>query len=111
MRARNKSKFLIGGVLLASSAWAVGREVPPGSEPAPMESLAHEAPATRSAAAVSWDLPVTRNDRVEQWIDFLAGRNADKTRVWMERSGRYTPMIQAELRARGMPEDLVYLAF
>jgi membrane-bound lytic murein transglycosylase D len=60
---------------------------------------------------VTWDLPVTRNDRVDSWIDFLAGRNRDKTELWMERSGKYTPMIRERLRARGMPEDLIYLAF
>jgi membrane-bound lytic murein transglycosylase D len=29
----------------------------------------------------------------------------------MERSGKYAPMIRAELRRRDMPEDLLYLAF
>jgi membrane-bound lytic murein transglycosylase D len=69
-------------------------------------------PATVAAlAAVRWDLHVTRNDRVEAWIGFLQGRNRDKTRLWLERSGRYAPMVRQALRERGMPEDLVYLAF
>jgi membrane-bound lytic murein transglycosylase D len=72
-----------------------------------MEALLTEATA---ATEVSWDLPVTRNERVEDWIGFLKGRNAEKTQLWLERSGRYAPMIQAELRRRGMPEDLLYLA-
>src|SRR5688500_11992153 len=77
-----------------------------------MEAVFREASAAASAVAGStWDLPVTRNKPVDQWIAFLAGRNAPKTRVWLERSGRYTPMIQDQLRARGMPEDLIYLAF
>lgn len=111
MRARTQSKVLLGGILLASGAWAVGRDIPPGAEPAPMETLEGAAPATATMGAATWDLPVTRNDRVDQWIDFLSGRNADKTRVWLERSGKYVPMIREQLRARGMPEDLVYLAF
>lgn len=112
MRAKTTSKVLLGGLLLASGAWAMGRGVPPGAEPAPMETLTG-APAESRAAlgGATWDLPVTRNERVDQWIDFLAGRNAGKTRLWLERSGRYAPMIQEQLRARGMPEDLVYLAF
>ncbi|HWV58785.1 MAG TPA: LysM peptidoglycan-binding domain-containing protein [Longimicrobiales bacterium] len=57
-----------------------------------------------------WDLPATRNDRVDFWIDFLRGPNSEHTRLWLERSGRYIPMIRAELRSRGMPEDLIYLA-
>ena len=66
---------------------------------------------TATLAAVSWDLPVTRNEHVDQWIEFLAGRNSDKTELWMERSGTYGPMIRERLRERGMPEDLIYLAF
>jgi membrane-bound lytic murein transglycosylase D len=53
---------------------------------------------------------VTRNASVDTWINFLSGRNAHNTRVWLERKGMYGPMIRAELRARGMPEDLLYLA-
>jgi membrane-bound lytic murein transglycosylase D len=60
--------------------------------------------------AVVWDLPVTRNESVDKWIDFLTGRNHDRTRLWLERKGMYGPMIRAELRSRGMPEDLLYLA-
>ena len=94
--------LLLGG----ATAWSAGLGTPV-PEPAPMEALLTEATAT---TAVTWDLPVTRNERVEDWIGFLSGRNADKTQLWLERSGRYAPMIQAELRRRGMPEDLLYLA-
>jgi len=69
-------------------------------------------PATAAGlAGVRGDLWVTRNDRVEAWIGFLQGRNRDKTGLWLQRSGRYAPMIRQALRERGMPEDLVYLAF
>jgi membrane-bound lytic murein transglycosylase D len=69
-------------------------------------------PATTTAlAGVRGDLRVARNDRVETWIGFLQGRNRDRTGPWLERSGRYAPMIRQALRERGMPEDLVYLAF
>jgi membrane-bound lytic murein transglycosylase D len=63
------------------------------------------------AASVVWDLPVTRNVQVETWISFLRGRNREKTELWLQRSGRYAPMIRQALRQRGMPEDLVYVAF
>jgi membrane-bound lytic murein transglycosylase D len=67
-------------------------------------------PATALASGVLWDLPVTRNAQVETWIAFLRGRNREKTGLWLQRSGRYAPMIRQALRQRGMPEDLVYLA-
>lgn len=111
MQSRSRWKQLgLGGALVVASllgAWNVRApdQVP---EPAPMDQIL---PAADSAAAgISWDLPVTRNERVDFWIDFLKGRNYDRTHLWLERSGRYGPMIQAELRARGMPEDLLYLA-
>jgi membrane-bound lytic murein transglycosylase D len=75
-----------------------------------METILETTAAEDAAGAVTWDLPVTHNESVERWIGFLSGRNADKTKLWLERKGMYGPMIRAELRARGMPEDLLYLA-
>ncbi|HSH46301.1 MAG TPA: LysM peptidoglycan-binding domain-containing protein, partial [Longimicrobiales bacterium] len=57
----------------------------------------------------AWDLTRAMNDRVEFWIDFLKGRNRDRTQLWLEREGRYGGYIRAQLRERGMPEDLLYL--
>jgi hypothetical protein len=59
---------------------------------------------------VSWDLHVSDHERIDFFVEFLMGRNHDKTRTWLERIGKYGPMIQNELRERGMPEDLLYLA-
>ena len=116
MKKRKDSRTLLIGTLVIgvsmTTAWAVGR---PGTTPAtPMEEALAAAEPVASASAMGgaqWDLPVTRNESVDTWIKFLAGRNQDKTKLWMERSGKYTPMIRAELRRRGMPEDLIYLAF
>ena len=95
--------LLLGGGV---TAWSAGR---PGlvTESSPMDDLLG---STAGESAVTWDLPVTRNERVEDWIGFLQGANSDETRLWLERSGKYGPMIRAELRRRGMPEDLLYLA-
>lgn len=93
-----------------ATAWAIGRQDPAAVEPAPMEQLLVTAESA-TPDVVTWDLPVTRNESVEKWIDFLKGRNKARTRVWLERSGRYAPLIKAKLRERGMPEDLIYLAF
>lgn len=106
---RNQSRIgktlLVGSCLLAfggMTAWSMGARA--GDEVTPMDDMI----ATNT---IQWDLPATRNDAVETWISYLSHSNADKTRLWMERSGKYSPMIRAELRRRGMPEDLLYLAF
>jgi membrane-bound lytic murein transglycosylase D len=91
-----------------SAAWTVGRFSTP-MEPPPMERLL-DSEAAEEVREIVWDLPTTRNSAVDTWINFLAGRNAERTQLWLERQGRYGPMIRAELRSRGMPEDLLYLA-
>ena len=112
--SKNMKTLTIGTLVLSVSlftAWAVGRDGgAPRPEASPMDELI-AATTSSETGAVHWDLPVTRNDRVDTWIDFLKGGNRKNTAVWMERSGKYTPMIREQLRARGMPEDLIYLAF
>ena len=58
----------------------------------------------------SWDLPSERNERIDFFIDFLKGERYDDFKLWMERVGKFGPMINAELEARGMPRDLLFLA-
>ncbi|HUG39034.1 MAG TPA: lytic transglycosylase domain-containing protein [Longimicrobiales bacterium] len=57
-----------------------------------------------------WDLPSERTERVDFFIDFLKGERFDDMKEWLERIGKYGPMIREELRARDMPEDLLFLA-
>lgn len=129
-RVSRPRRFALGMGLLALGAMAAMYPYAPESAPAPMDAMVEhveDAPAFGIDAAVRrvvdgesyidalssnvrWDLPATRNERVEFWIDFLSGRNAEKTRVWLERQGRYAPLIRQNLQARGMPQDLLYLA-
>jgi membrane-bound lytic murein transglycosylase D len=67
-------------------------------------------PAPVAAATITWDLPVAQNARVDFFIRWLSGQNRERTALWLARSGRYGPMTREKLRARGMPEDLTYLA-
>ena len=123
-------RFAVGIGTIALGAMAAIYPYTPESTPAPMDALvehAEEAPSFGINAAVrrvvdgeqyidalstnvSWDLPQVRNERVEFWIDFLSGRNADKTRLWLERQGRYAPLIRQALAEQDMPQDLLYLA-
>lgn len=59
----------------------------------------------------SWDIPIHRTPDVERWIDFYSsdpGRGYFEE--WLDRMTRYEEPIREELRRRGMPEDLVYIA-
>ena len=99
---------------LAASVLSVDPASTPHLEPLAAEFLTSDSatpePEMTPPSLVVWDLPVSRNERVDHFIRFLTGRNRDKTALWLERSGRYGPMTREKLRARGMPEDLTYLA-
>jgi LysM repeat protein len=57
-----------------------------------------------------FDFPITVNSKVEQWVDYFAGRGRGHFERYLERSELFIPFIQPILRQNGMPEDLVYLA-
>ena len=61
-------------------------------------------------AVVEYDFPITLNRQVQYYLDFFMGKHRKNFAVWLSRSGRYLPMIHEQLRAAGLPEDLVYLA-
>lgn len=130
---RRRTQIVVGLSIAALGAMAAVYPGGPDAQPAPMDELVEhvgEAPSYGVEAAlrkvvsggearnyidalsgeVTWDLPGARNESVDFWIDFLAGRNYDKTRQWLERQGRYAPHIREQLRAHDMPQDLFYLA-
>ena len=57
-----------------------------------------------------FDLPLVLNDEVELWMRYFLGSGRKYYARYMARSTRYRPMIEAELAARDMPQDLFYLA-
>jgi membrane-bound lytic murein transglycosylase D len=59
---------------------------------------------------VEYDFPVTVNRQVQYYLDFFTGKHRKNFAIWLSRSGRYLPMIHENLRAAGLPEDLLYLA-
>ena len=62
-----------------------------------------------SSPTVTYDFPVTVNKQVEYYLDFFQNRQAATFRRWLERSGRYLPMIHSRLAEAGLPLDLAYL--
>ncbi len=101
----------IGGALAATallttaaiSGW-------PGEDGVRLLGVSQPEASSSSDLFEQWDLPAKRTDRVAYWEGILTGPRREKMKQWLEQSGRYVPMIRRELRARGMPEDLVYLA-
>jgi len=79
--------------LLSLGAWEEGN--PPGGAP---------------EVEVGYDFPITMNRHVEFYLDFFKNEKKDMFYRWLNRSGRYLPMIEEELRRAGLPRDLAYLA-
>jgi membrane-bound lytic murein transglycosylase D len=73
-------------------------------------AMAGEDAVVTFVAPKAWDIEQTKNDQVDFFIDFLRLQNRDKTKLWLERLGKFGPMIQEKLAARGMPQDLIWLA-
>ena len=63
-------------------------------------------------ASATFDIDVTTfagNRRVLEYLEFFQLDARDRFEIWLSRLGRYEGMIRERLRARGLPEDLVYL--
>ncbi len=56
-----------------------------------------------------FDFPITLNRQVEFYLDFFQNKQKKTFTRWLERSGRYTPLVKKELKAAGLPTDLAYL--
>ena len=55
-------------------------------------------------------LPIELNERIEQWKIRFSTSERPAFEETLSRAGLYSDMIRGKLRARGMPEELVYLA-
>ena len=99
----------IVGLAASSLALLAGGSPATTQRKAPAQATLMPPPDREEEKGPQWDLTVTDHERVDFFVEFLMGRNHDKTRLWLERMGTYGPMIQNELAARGMPQDLLYL--
>ncbi|NIR45200.1 MAG: LysM peptidoglycan-binding domain-containing protein [Gemmatimonadetes bacterium] len=62
------------------------------------------------AETPSWDIPITINDAVERWLEFFQTDGRENFTIYLQRAGRYEPMMRAMFRDAGLPEDLVYMS-
>ncbi len=63
-------------------------------------------------ATATFDIDVANfagNRRVLEYLEFFQLDSRDRFEIWLSRLGRYEGMIREKLRARRLPEDLVYL--
>ena len=56
------------------------------------------------------EIPVVLNERVMHYMVYFQNKGRRSFSIWLERSGRFIPLMSTILAERGMPTDLVYLA-
>lgn len=56
------------------------------------------------------EIALDRNEHVDKWINYFQGRGRSYMETYLQRSGRYLPMMKNVLRENGLPEELVYIA-
>ncbi|MBK7843297.1 MAG: LysM peptidoglycan-binding domain-containing protein [Bdellovibrionales bacterium] len=56
------------------------------------------------------NIPIEVNKQVQKWVNYFQGRGRRYMETYLERSSRYLPMMKAELRSQGLPDDLVYVS-
>ncbi len=65
---------------------------------------------TVPAKEVTFDFPVVENDKVRYFLNYFSGPAKGAFSRWLERSGRYLPMMQEIFAKEGLPQDLAYLS-
>lgn len=106
------STLAVAGVL--GAAWVGGtvaghQRFDPRTGVSPLAAMKAEAGLAASSGA-AWDISNLEHPRVEYFVSRFSTSKRDEFSRFLQRSGRYIPMIQAKLEARGMPQDLIYLA-
>ena len=75
--------------------------------PAPPYSLREAVESDLKSTA--HDIPIPLNPKVLGYVDLFQGRLRDWFQAALQRGAPYLPMIQARLRAEGLPMDLAYV--
>ena len=56
------------------------------------------------------DIPLEVNAYVEQYLTYFTGRGSEVMTRWLERSGKYFPLMSSIFAREGVPKQLIYLS-
>ena len=59
---------------------------------------------------IAADVPLEVNSYVQQWLDYFNGRGRKHMEVWLQRSGRYFPLMTKIFEEEQVPKQLLYLS-
>ncbi|MDA3862213.1 MAG: LysM peptidoglycan-binding domain-containing protein [Melioribacteraceae bacterium] len=78
-----------------------------------LEDITREEDSLNSAVSdiiVVGDFPLEVNKYVEQYIEYFTGRGRNTMEVWLERSGKYFPMMAKTFKEENAPQQLIFLS-
>lgn len=93
-------------------------ELPPGVSIAALEEWMKDSMQeielpegeTTEREIIPGDVPLELNGYVEQYLTYFTGRGSSVMRTWLERSGKYFPMMTSIFAKEGVPKQLIYLS-
>jgi membrane-bound lytic murein transglycosylase D len=86
------------------------KRVPPICEESNDDFSLTRIPVPRSQSPFDFDIPITVNSRVEEFILYFQTVIREKFSNWLAQSSKYEPLMRSVLQENGLPEDLVYLS-
>ena len=69
-----------------------------------------ESEGEAEADGLPYDVPIVLNASVESHLDYFNTKGRDRFHLWLNRSGRYVPLMTQIFRENGLPEDLVFVS-
>jgi len=86
-------------------------ELGPGPDLQPSDGASTESFSQAAPSQAAPRIAIGDNAEVQRFLEhFQTGYRRAVVERWIERSGRYAGMIQGVLRAKGLPEDLMFTA-
>ncbi|KAA3602176.1 MAG: LysM peptidoglycan-binding domain-containing protein [Calditrichaeota bacterium] len=73
------------------------------------DSTATLSPIPDESELVGSEMPLVINSKVLKALSYFTERIPDRFRTYLERSGKYVPMMKEIFAEEGLPEELVYL--
>ena len=65
---------------------------------------------TTEREIIPGDIPLELNSYVQQYLTYFTGRGNSVMRTWLERSGKYFPMMTSIFAKEKVPKQLIYLS-
>jgi membrane-bound lytic murein transglycosylase D len=105
IQAFSSEPALPGGLQPLSAPAVPSQLKPPSEDIAQIDETSDDAIDEKP-----YHIPMVLNDSVENHLEYFKTRGREVFQRWLDRSGRYIPVMKDIFREKNLPEDLVYVA-